>query len=280
MSEKMVYAQVDSSWVEASGKCYSTSVTPEEGWKGALRDAEANAIRNSLGISITAQTFGVTSESVNAKNQSDYLSTFSELNTSTTCGRIISEEILDSTAGIENNNPSYQVRIRALVAKDKGEPDPNFTAEIHLDKDTYYDRGALDRNDAVKFSVSASEDCYVYLFDIMANDSVALLLPNVYFKDNFYSAAEGPEGFNKKIAQLSINLTVGLPRGKETTTEMLYLVALKKKVDFYSQAMTREAVGIIPTYQSAILDLQKWLVRLPQDLRTTASAMIIIKRLR
>lgn len=105
MSEKMVYAQVDSSWVEASGKCYSTSVTPEEGWKGALRDAEANAIRNSLGISITAQTFGVTSESVNAKNQSDYLSTFSELNTSTTCGRIISEEILDSTARHREQQP-------------------------------------------------------------------------------------------------------------------------------------------------------------------------------
>lgn len=273
-------AQSDSVWVEARGRCYSTEVTPEEGWKRALHDAEANAIRSSLGVSITSQTFGVTSESVNSRNQSDYLSTFSELNTTTTCGKVTSEEILDKKLSSENQIPVYQITIRALVVKDRGVPDPNFRAEIHLDKDTYYDRGAIDRNDAVKFSVSVNQDCYLYLFDIMANDSVMILLPNDYLKDNFYPAAEGPGAFDKKIARLPINLTVGLPPGKETTTEMFYLVALKKKVDFYSQTMTHESVGIIPTYQSAILDFQKWLVLIPQDLRTTASATFIIKRLR
>jgi hypothetical protein len=36
---------------------------------------------------------------------------------------------------------------------------------------------------------------------------------------------------------------VGLPPGKNTATEMLYLVALKKKVDFFSPHMTKGHSG-------------------------------------
>ncbi len=272
------FAQTDSVWVNAAGKCYSTEVTPEEGWRRAVQDAEANAIRTALGITITGQTFQITSESMSGNKPTDYLNTFSELNTTTTSGRVIAEHTDTTFLSTEGNLPVYNVKIKALVAKDRGEPDPNFTAEIRLDKDTYYDRGAIDRNDEVKLSIRASEDCYLYLLDIMANDSVMLIIPDVYFKDNFYAVSAGESDFEKRLARLPINLKVGLPPGKEMTTEMFYLIALKKKIDFYSQTMTREAIGIIPTYQSAILDLQKWLVRIPQDLRTTASAPFTIKR--
>lgn len=271
-------SQTDSLSVESTGQCYSTEVTPEEGWHRALQDAEANAIRTALGITVSGQTFQLTSESTKGEKPTDYLSTFSELNTTTTSGRVIAEHIDTSYLSTEGNLPVYNVRIRATVAKDKGEPDPSFQLEIHLDKDVYYDRGEIDRNDAVTFSISASQDCYLYIFDIMSNDSVMLLMPNVYFSDNFYSGAEGTEGFARKLSKLPYDLRVGLPPKKDLTTEMIYVVGLKKKIDFHSSNMTEEASGILPTYQTAILDLQKWLVRIPQDLRTTASAPFTIKR--
>jgi hypothetical protein len=274
------WSQTDSLSVESTGHCYSTEVTPEEGWRRALQDAEANAIRTALGITVSGQTFQLTSESTKAQKPTDYLNTFSELNTTTTSGRVIAEQIIDSTLRTEGNLPVYSIKIHATVAKDKGEPDPGFQAEIHLDKDVYYDRGDIDRNDAVNFSISANQDCYLYIFDIMANDSVMMLMPNVYFKDNFYSVAEGAEGFAKKLAKLPYDLRVGLPPKKELTTEMIYVVALKKKIGFHSSNMTEESSGILPTYQGAILDLQKWLVRIPQDFRTTASAPFTIKRWR
>jgi len=274
------FSQTDSLSVQATGHCYSTEVTPEDGWRRALQDAEANAIRDALGITVSGQTFQLTSESMKGNKPTDYLSTFSELNTTTTSGRIIAEQILDSTLTTEGNLPVYTVRIKATVAKDKGEPDPGFRAEIRLDKEIYYDRGDIDKNDAVKFSISPSQDCYLYIFDFMANDSVMLLMPNVYFKDNFYSSADGKEGFDKKLAKLPYDLRVGLPPKKDLTTEMIFVVALKKKIDFHSSNMTEESSGILPTYQTAILDLQKWLVRIPQDLRTTASAPFTIKRWR
>jgi len=272
------WSQADSLSVESTGHCYSTEVTPEEGWKRALQDAEANAIRTALGISVSGQTFQLTSESTKGEKPTDYLSTFSELNTTTTSGRVIAERIDSSFLSTEGNLPVYNVKIRATVAKDKGEPDPGFQLEIHLDKDMYYDRGEIDRNDAVKFSISASQDCYLYIFDIMSNDSVMLLMPNVYFADNFYSAAEGKEGFDRKLAKLPYDLKVGLPPRKDLTTEMIYIVALKKKIDFHTSNVTEESSGILPTYQAAILDLQKWLVRIPQDLRATASAPFTIKK--
>lgn len=272
------FAQADTSWVVASGNCYSTDVTPEEGWQRARRDAEANAIRDVLGIKITDETFGVKAESMGSQDNSNYFSVFSELSKSTTSGRIVAEDVLGKTVAIENDNPVYTVKIRAKVAKDLGEPDPSFSVHLRLDKDIYYDRGSPDLNDAVMFSVTASENCYIYLFDIMANDSVLLLIPNQYFTDNYYSAADGPAAFQEKLEKLPIKLRVGLPPGKDISTEMLYLVALKKKVDFYSPHMTSGALGIIPTYRSALLDLQKWLVRIPQNLRTSASASFTIKR--
>ena len=272
------YAQSDSLTVESTGHCYSTEVTPEDGWRRALQDAEANAIRDAIGVTVSGHTFQLTSESMKGDKPTNYLSTFSELNTTTTSGRIIAEEILDSALTTEGNLPVYSIKIRATVAKDKGEPDPSFEVEIHLNKDVYYDRGNIDRNDDVGFSISASQDCYLYIFDIMANDSVMLIMPNVYFKDNFYSAMEGQEGFDKKLAKLPYDLRVGLPPKKNLTTEMIYVVALKKKIDFHSSSMTEESSGILPTYQSAILYLQKWLVRIPRDLRTTDSAPFTIKR--
>jgi hypothetical protein len=272
------WSQVDSLSLESTGHCYSTEVTPEDGWRRALQDAEANAIRDALGVTVSGHTFQLTSESMKGDKPTDYLSTFSELNTTTTSGRIIAEQIIDSTLSTEGNIPVYSVRIRATVAKDKGETDPAFQVEIHLNKDVYYDRGNIDRNDQVNFAITASEDCYLYIFDIMANDSVMLIMPNVYFKDNFYSSAEGQEGFDRKFAKLPYDLKVGLPPRKDLTTEMIYVVALKKKIDFHSSNMTEKSSGILPTYQSAILDLQKWLVRIPRDLRTTASAPFTIKK--
>ncbi len=269
-------AQADSIWVEATGRCYSTDVTPDDGWRRARQDAEANAIRNALGLKIAAETFQVQAESMEGSKPVDYFSTFSELNMSTTAGRVISEEILDSTLTTENNMPAYSVRLRALVCKDRGEPDPNFKVDLSTDRGVYYDRGALERNDAVMFSAWANQDCYMYIFDIMANDSVMQVIPNIYARDNFFSAADGREGFEKKIGALPFDIRVALPPEKETTTEMLLLVALKKKIDFTSLSL---GAGLTESsYRSALLDLQKWLVMIPQDLRATASASFVIKK--
>ena len=275
-----LHAQIDTDWTEATGRCYSTDVTPEEGWRQAQRDAEANAIRHVLGIRIMDETFGVKAESMDSDDKSNYFSVFSELSRSTTSGHIIAEDVLSKKLETANDYPLYTVKIRAVVARDSGKSDPGFRVDIHLNKDVYYDRGSPDINDAVKFSITASENCYLYLFDIMANDSVLLLIPDPYFSDNYYSAAQGPAGFQKKLAELPIKLRVGLPPGKQTSTEMLYLVALKKKIDFFSPHVTKETLGIIPTYRSALLDLQKWLVRIPRNLRTSASASFTIRRAR
>ncbi len=275
----LAYPRADTSTVEAAGKCYSTEVTSNEGWKTARQDAEGNAIRTALGITISARTFQGTSESMKGDKPVDFFNLFSELNSTTISGRIISESILDSTLTTESNIPVYSATIQATVARGEGEPDPSFQVGVHLGKHVYYDRGDVDRNDAVHFVISASQNCFLYVFDIMANDSVMLMIPNACFADNTYSAAEGAEGFSEKLAKLLFQLKVGLPPKKDMTTEMIYTVALKKKIDFYSSHVTTESQGIIPTYQSTFVDLQKWLVRIPQGMRTSSSAAFIIKRM-
>ena len=101
------WAQSDSVSIESTGHCYSSEVTPDEGWHRALQDAEANAIRTALGITVSGHTFQLTSESMKGDKPTDYLSTFSELNTTTTSGRIVAEKVTDSTLSTEGNLPMY-----------------------------------------------------------------------------------------------------------------------------------------------------------------------------
>ncbi len=269
-------AQADSIWIESSGKCYSTEVTPEMGWARARLVAEASAIRDALAISATEEAFKAGGGSMSRGKPVDYFPAFSELNMSTKSGRIVDEELLESSLTVENNLPVYVVRLRALVYEEKRDPDPDFRVDISTDRNVYYDRGERNLNDVVAFSVWASIDCYLYVFDIMADDSVMQLLPHVYRPDNFYSAAEGREGFESKLAKLPSRIVVGLPRGKATATDMLLLVALKKRTDFISRhlddGLKRATAG------AAFLDLQKWLVTIPRDLRAAATTSFIVKR--
>lgn len=250
-------------WAEAVGICNGANITPAEGWKTAINNARAKAIKQVVGVHITEEVYRNISETSN-DDASVIHDAFSRLSQSNSYGKIVEEEILDKQTTIKNDIPVYKVILRAKVVEDKGRDDPGFTVEIVMPKDVYYDRGS-NRSDELKFDIWASKDCYVYLFNILSDDSVSLLIPNRYVQNNFYSINKDIQEFEKQLSNLSFE--VGLPNGIDNVIEALYIVALKNKIDFVSNNISERTGGIIPTYQAAITDIQSWLIQIPRDQR-------------
>jgi hypothetical protein len=261
-------------WVEAEGVCNGANITPTEGWKRATEDARAKAIKDVVGVHITEEVYRNISETINEESSSIY-DAFSKLSRSNSYGKIVEEEILDRQTLVENDIPVYKVSIRAKVVEDKGNVDPGFTAEIIMQKNVFYDRGR-NKSDELKFDIWASKNCYIYLFNILSDDNVLLLIPNEFITNNYYSVDKDIQEFEKGLSNLSF--TVGLPPGKDYVIEALYVVALKNKLDFISDNLTGGASGIIPTYQAAIADIQSWMIQVPRDQRTEAIKSFEIRK--
>jgi hypothetical protein len=261
-------------WAEVSGLCNGANITPEEGWKKAINNARANAIKEVVGVHITEEIYRNISEtSVNESGK--IYDTFAKLSRSNSSGKIIEEEILDKQTVVENDIPVYKVRLRAKVAEDSGNNDPDFNVKIIMPKTVFYDRGP-NNSDELTFDIWASKNCYIYLFNILSDESVSLLIPNSYVRDNFYSIDKEIQEFEKDLSNLSFE--VALPSGEDNAVEALYLVALKNKLDFVSSGLNDIDEGIISGYQAAISDIQGWMIQVPRDQRTEALKSFEIRK--
>ena len=259
--------------VIATGKYLSNEeISIEEGYKRAIALARANAIEQAFGISVKAESFSMKSE---ASLNTGIIDIFSSLNRNTVSGRIINQEIIDKKIDIAQI-VTYTVKIKAEVAKETDAPDPNFILDFALNKNVFF----VDKTGAgeeIKFKISANQDCYLYLFNLMSNDSVKLLMPSQILPDNFYNHKYDKQDYEKRLE--NINMSAGLVPGKSTLNEGLYLIALKEKIDFKSENISRDGNDIIPTYKSAIEDIQKWLLQIPNNKRTEKMQIYEIRKL-
>lgn len=264
----IAYAQ-EAVWVEASSSCIAATISPEEAKAKALAEARIKAIQTATGIEVTQSEFFKKSEVSTSKDATEFEDVFLKLNISNLSGKIIEEEKPRYTERLVSGYPEYTVHLKAMVASDNGRTDKEFTTEIILPEEVFYDRGSSEKSDKVNFRLWASRDCYLYLFNIMSNDSVVLIFPNTYIQDNSYLTGRAEQKFEKEIRALGMSFPVALPEGKDKAVEGLFLVALKDRIDFTSPNIdNRSGLGVIPTYRSALTDIMKWLIRIPSDRRT------------
>ncbi|MFC2094551.1 DUF4384 domain-containing protein [Bacteroidota bacterium] len=271
------YSQ-DGTWVETTGRFNGANVTPAEGKAKALELARSEAIKKVVGIKVTEEIYRNVSETSLSENSSEYIDIFSRLGRTTSNGKIIDEDYTITTE-LENNMPIYVAHISALVVEEIGEPDPGFIVEINMPEDVYYARSEiLSDNDAIEFNILASKDCYIYLFNIMSSDSVQLILPNQYVENNFFDITKTEQEFEKLMNNLGMKFNVYLPQNKNFGREAFLVIALKEKIDFISDNLSKDGLSIIPTYKAAMTDIMSWLIQIPVNMRTEAFASFEIRR--
>jgi len=110
-------------------------------------------------------------------------------------------------------------------------------------------------------SVKSSRDCYLTILNICSNDSVYVIFPNKFRNDNFIKSGELFQLPNSNDKKIGLYFPVNLLQNKNEDFEMIKVIATKQKIDF-SSVYSFSAYG---TYQSALSDLQKWLLKIPRD---------------
>lgn len=238
-------------WFKITESVVIENITPEKAKENAIQKACKSAIEYFSGVEISGRIIDVQGE-----NQNEILlDSFSSITKQTTQGIILEKEIISEEIVSNGNKIENVVTVKVHVGKQKGEKDSAFQIESNLNREYFKD------GEKMELSVKSSKDCYLTILNICSNDSVYVIFPNEYRKNNFVKSGETfqlPNSIDKKNG---IYFAVNLLPNRNEDLEIIKVIATKQKIDF-SSVYSFSAYG---TYQSALNDLQKWLLKIPRN---------------
>ena len=250
-NENLEIIELGNDWYELTESVQIVNITPEKAQEIAISKASNRAIDYYSGVEISGRTVKIHS----ATQDTVLLDNLTSLITKTSRGIIIDKEIISENNVIIDNQVYIVVTLKLKVGKQKGERDPAFTITGEINRE-YFQNG-----EEMKISVKSSQDCYLTILNVCSNDSVYVIFPNQYRKENFIKAGEEFLLPDMKKNRIGLTYPVSLLPDKTEDTEIIKVLATKQKIDF-SSVYTFSAYG---TYKSALMDLQKWLLKIPRS---------------
>ncbi len=248
---KSEFLDLGNGWFQITESVTIENITPEEANEMAVQKACKRAIEYFSGIEIKGQII-----SIQAENQNEILvDNFSSITQQTARGIIIEKEILKNEIISKGNQLLKVVTIKLKVDKQKGERDPAFQITTDLNREHFRD------GEEMELSVKSSKDCYLTILNICSNDSVYVIFPNKFRNDNFIKSGDSFQLPNSNDKKNGVCFPVNLLPNKNEDFEMIKVIATKQKIDF-SSVYSFSAYG---TYQTALRDLQNWLLKIPRN---------------
>lgn len=130
-----------------------------------------------------------------------------------------------------------RVRIRTRFVALAGESDTEFNVTISGIEPRYTE------GQEMTVRVTATKDCYLYLFTVAADHSVMIFFPNRYRRDNTIKAGQSLEFPNAEDRRKGIEFVLEIPKGLGAQTmEWVTAIAVKHPVDFISGTQIQEAL--------------------------------------
>ena len=255
-------AQTTGKWVEGVGQVFLTEdMTAIEARQRARTRARADAVEKALGVTISAeqflQQFEISRQSGNIIETGD---SFSKFIRESRFGRIIEQgtwQEKDTVLVYGGESIIRKIaRNRFYVIKEENKPDPNFRLELTLAKRQYKE------GEALSFQVSATQDCYLTVFNISVNDSVYLIFPNEIEKSNKLAANQ-----LRAIPGSYYSFRASLPAGKKIAMESLVAIATKDSLVFQAQERIKPGSGYAEIWKTGLNDVWKWVAEIDPDRR-------------
>jgi len=215
----------------------------------ATSKALKNIIEYYSGIEISSSSLSILAES-NTQMSMDH---FSEVSNTMSSGMILEKEVLEGKLDQYNNQFLYTTIIKARVGKLKGERDPLFIVTAKLNRDHYQD------GDEMSILIKSSKRCYIYVFNVYSDGTVSTLIPNDFTQENLINTG-GEMLLPPKDGKIS-KWRVGLPAGKKSATELIYILAIKADE---GQSSTTFDLNL-ESYNLAIKELTKFIIDFPRD---------------
>ena len=166
-------------------------------------------------------------------------------------GKIVDEDTLKwNNTFLPDGTPVYEVTIRARAVSELGKPDLTFQLNLQLNESTYRNK------EEMIITAQPTKDCYLSIFNLIAGDTLIQLFPNQLFQDNFIKADS-----LFIFPPHSIALEVHTPAGKDESSESIIAVATHKNIPFSKGKIEQPGgLGFVPTLQSALIELNRWLL--------------------
>lgn len=253
-------------WIIAYGECAEVNLSREEAIEKATNEARQKAIQKAVGVQVMSSQLMI---------EDTRLSSFSRYIATASYGKTIDETVSveqfksgEDRFGIPVN--TYRVKLQCRVIEEKGIPDPGFVITININKMLFKE------GDIIQMEVTPSRDCYLTIFNVYeAEDKVIIIFPNEFDENSLCMAGKmrkipGPES--------GISLKAFLPEGKSRSSELLWVLATKKPMDFRTGLPKWAKLSYHPTPVSAVNEIQKRLVTIPLNERAQTSEIFTIEK--
>ena len=234
-------------WYEATAYVeYHEDITKAQAKEKAISRALKKIIEFYSGVEVSSTSLSILAET-NLEMDLDH---FSQLTSTMSSGMILEKEILE---GKLIDSDFYTVTLKAKVGKLEGENDPLFKLEADLNRESYQN------GDEMIINISSSKDCYVYVFNILSDETVSALLPNQYLEENYLA-----KGTSIRVPPEKGKITkfrVDLPEGKSQATEMILVLGIKADKDTKSKDFDLN----IGDYKMALTQLMEFIMGFPRE---------------
>jgi hypothetical protein len=253
-------------WVTVEGKAPIVGISVEEARSRAIEDAKRKAIEEAIGANISAETL-----IVNLRLSGSILGAIPH-------GKVIEKEILEEgekeipKKGQETPPLLYWVKIKVGVAEENAGIDESFNLEASLNLSSFKE------GDEMAIRLKSTKDCYCSVFNILEDEKVLRLIPNLFKQDNFLEANETflfPDDIDKSKG---ISLRAHVPENKDTVTESIYIVALKQPLGLDTLKMEEGIFGLYDGQTAFMKELIKEIIGIPLGERAEQFIQYTISR--
>jgi len=260
--EMIEYRTGEPGWVEVEHTLpFSNTVSFSQAKKELLQYLRNEAVSKKVPptVEVTSLLTDMMSESNGVANEQSAWSGFFK---STVSGVITDEEILiDGFPKEIKNGYEITMKLKAYVEPVSGQRDPGFYVDVQLENNM------LKAGDELAFSVTPSKDCYLYVFNLMADQNIMLMLPNEYFTENYIKGGTTMEIPDPAIRKYQKFRVAPIP-GHEITSESIYIVCTKESVQMIDNLpMIGTSVNVFSDKSQDFIKLQRWLTNIPLDQR-------------
>jgi hypothetical protein len=175
-----------------------------------------------------------------------------------TASKIIRESVVSATdAQTGRTQSEYKVKIQAQISECQDPPAAGFQLEASLNKAMFVD------GDPVVLTLTASKDCYYYVFNILEDERVLRLVPNQLNSHNRLTAGKPhlfPSAVDKRQGVRPIAHT---PPKVSKTTEAIYVLGLRQPVDFSDLGLQEGLFGLYDGHTAFIKALVRVVATIP-----------------
>jgi hypothetical protein len=249
-------------------RVYGEGKTPEQGHQEARQRARAKAAEVA-GVHIASQLLGLQVESPTRRFQA-----YAELIRSSASGLIVDQQdSIWTEVAPGTTMPVYCVKLTATVAA-QGKRNPGFTLDIKVNGQAEQAEEApvatLRAGEELVLAITATQDCYLTVFNILPSDTVTVLAPNRYLREAAAQAMVPYQLPPESLRQQGFHLRAEPLPGQREHEEMLLVVATRTNIPFRETG--------VQTGQAALMAINRWLINIPPGQRTEASVLYRIVR--